>query len=89
MLNWSKLELEFVIKNSPFINDEEGARQFSMIFNRTITRNTWMRLRVRLGIKKNPGSGATSIIPGSPLDRAGISASDLMHVNIQGDILCL
>lgn len=83
MLNWSKLELEFVIKNAPLVDDTEGTRQFCMIFDKTITVHTWRRLRVQLGIRRQAGvSGKVSIIPGSPLDNAGVKVEDLVKVKI-------
>lgn len=83
MLNWSNLELEFVIKNAPLVDDAEGTRQFCKIFNKTITVHTWSRLRVRLGIRRQAGvSGKASIIPGSPLDNAGVKIEDLLKVKI-------
>ena len=83
MLNWSTAELEFVIKNAPFVADDEGCRQFCMIFNRNITVHTWRVLRTKLGLKKGrASSGKTTIIPGSPLDKAGIKVEDLTRVKI-------
>ena len=83
MLNWSNAEIEFVIKNAPFVDDDEGCRQFCMIFNKDITVHTWRRLRSRLGLRKGTGaSGTASIIPGSPLDKAGVKIEDLMSVKI-------
>lgn len=86
MLNWSKAELDFVIKNSPFIDDTEGARQFRMIFSKNLTPDGWRRIRNLLGIRKGTGkSSKASIIPGSPLDLAGARIEDLTHVNITTD----
>jgi hypothetical protein len=83
MLDWSKLEIEFVIKNAPFVDDEEGCRQFCMIFDKNITVHTWRRLRVKLGIQKGTTkNGKVTIIPGSPLDKAGVKAEDLLKVII-------
>lgn len=82
MLNWSNLELEFVIKNAPLVDDTEGTRQFCKIFNKTITVHTWRRLRVQLGICKQTKGGKASIIPGSPLDNAGVKVEDLLKVKI-------
>jgi hypothetical protein len=53
--HWSKEEVEFLIKNSPFVTDEEGARQLSLISNRKISKNTWSLKRRLLGLNKKTG----------------------------------
>ena len=83
MLNWSKAEVDFVIKNAAFVDDDEGTRQFNMLFSKNISVNTWRRLRVKLGLRKATGvAGGASIIPGSPLDQAGYRIEDLTSVKV-------
>lgn len=84
MLDWSNAEIEFVIKNAPFVDDDEGCRQFCMIFNKNITVHTWRRLRNQIGLRRSAGvGGKISIIPGSPLDLAGVKVEDLLQVKIK------
>ena len=80
MVKWSKLELEFLIRNSPHLSDAEGARQLSEITGKKFTSGAWTRMRNAIGLKKTRGTKNedVAIEPGSPLDLAGATVESLL-----------
>lgn len=52
---WTKLELEFLMKNVRYLSDAEGAKQLSEMTGKKISAQTWKRQRVKLGLIKEHG----------------------------------
>ncbi len=80
MVKWSKLELEFLIKNAAYVSDAEGARQLSQITGKKFTPGIWRKTRNLIGLKKTRGvkNEDIAIEPGSPLDLAGATVESLL-----------